>query len=150
MRQVKGGIMVKKNKNLNNNLLRSVDPNEERRNIERKDLSTPIKASFSLEFEGEILDISKDGIAFKFHPLKTASLDAGKSLRIHLNMNDRIVSLQGEIRRITEKFGFLTVGLKYNRDEIALFNFKSQELSQKENPESNIPVEASAIESKQS
>ena len=94
-------------------------PVDDRRNIDRKGINARIKVTFSLEYEGELIDISPEGVGLKFHPLKTTSLDVGNQLRIQMNMNGRIVSLQGEVRRLTEKFGQIVVGLKYNRDDIA-------------------------------
>ena len=93
----------------------------DRRDRERKHLTSGIKATFNLEFQGEILDISPDGISFKFHPIGSHSLNIGTNLRIHLDMNDQIISLHGEVRRVSEKFGHLVIGLKYNKDEIARF-----------------------------
>ncbi len=95
---------------------------EERREIERKQLTKPISVTFSIEHEGEITDITSEGIGIKFHPLGTEALNVGRRIRLHLNMSDRIVSLQGEIRRISEKFGHIILGLSYDRDEVATFN----------------------------
>ncbi len=95
---------------------------EERREIERKQLTKPISVTFSIEHEGEITDITSEGIGIKFHPLGTEALNVGRRVRLHLNMNDRIVSLHGEIRRISEKFGHIILGLAYDRDDVATFN----------------------------
>ena len=70
-------------------------------------------------------------LAIRFHPIGTSSLNVGSNLRVHLDMNGRIVSLQGEIRRISEKFGHLILGLEYDPNEIALFNFDTSSTPQK-------------------
>lgn len=100
---------------------------EERREIDRKRLTTPISVTFSIEHEGEITDITSEGIGIKFHPLGTESLNVGRKIRVHLNMSDRIVSVHGEIRRINEKFGHVILGLAYDRDEVATFNLSTSD-----------------------
>jgi hypothetical protein len=105
----------------------------DRRILGRKEIGSPIKVKFSLEYEGELVDISKKGIGVKFHPLKTSSLDVGTNLRVHIDMHDRLISVQGEIRRISEKFGFIVVGLQYDRDEIATFSFAKPSNASEEN-----------------
>jgi hypothetical protein len=110
---------------------------ENRRLEERKDIKAPIKVNFTLEYEAEILDISKDGIAIKFHPLKTHSLDIGSNLWIQIDMQERLVSMNVEVRRITEKFGHIILGMKYDRDELTTFSLpKTENVPASETPES--------------
>jgi hypothetical protein len=96
----------------------------DRRELDRKQLTKPIKVKFGIEYEGEVVDISKEGIGIKFHPINSDALNIGNKLRVHIDMNGRVASIQGEIRRISEKFGHLILGIEYNRDEIALFEEK--------------------------
>ncbi|MBN1551551.1 PilZ domain-containing protein [bacterium] len=110
-----------KKENAENSTTAGTSP--ERRLRERTSFTTPIRVNFKLEYEGEIVDISKEGLAIKFHPIGTKSLNVGNHLRIQVDMQDRIVSLQGEIKRISEKFGHLILGMEYDRDDIALFKF---------------------------
>ena len=99
------------------------DPNQERRTKDRVSIKAPIKIHFSLPFGGEILDMSSEGISFKFHPLGSSRLNVGGTLQFQLDMGPRIVSLEGCIHRLDEKFGHFVIGIKYDRNEIALFGF---------------------------
>jgi hypothetical protein len=94
----------------------------ERRSFKREPISTPIKVRFKLEYEGEIIDISRDGLGLKYHPLGTHALNVGKPLNVQIDMNGKIVSLHGSIRQVSEKFGYIVLGLQYDRNEIALFD----------------------------
>lgn len=100
--------------------------NRDRRVIDRQDLVVPIKANFSIEFEGEVLNISPNGIAIKFYPLNSDDIVPGKALRIHLDMGQKIASVQGNIRQVSQGKEHFVVGLTYNREDVALFKFDSK------------------------
>ena len=91
--------------------------------IGRQDLTAPITVTFQLEHQGELINISKEGLALKFNPAGSGTLTLGKKLRVNLDMNGRIVSLQGEIKRLSEEDGQMILGLEYDREEITLFDF---------------------------
>ncbi len=99
----------------------------DRRGPERKDLAKSIKARFTVEYEGDVVNISPDGIAIRFHPLQSESLKMDNSVQVHMKMNGRIVSVRGIVRQLDEKHGFITIGMKYDRDEIALFDLNGDE-----------------------
>jgi PilZ domain len=94
----------------------------DRRDIQRIDLSAPLKVTFQMEHSGELMNISKDGLAIRFPPVESIEINTGKKLRLHVDMNGRVVSIHGEVKRITEKDGDIVLGLEYDRNEIALFN----------------------------
>lgn len=95
-----------------------------RRSQKRKNLSAPIKARFRMEIEGEISNISSEGVALTFKPLDQEALASGGTLSLHLDMNNRLVTLDGSIRQCTETNGIITVGLRYDRSQLAIFNMK--------------------------
>ncbi|HPQ39154.1 MAG TPA: PilZ domain-containing protein [bacterium] len=92
-----------------------------RRSRERKNLSTPIRAKFRLEFEGSITNISPDGLALSFSTADQMALSKGHPITLHLDMNGQMVSLEGQIQQVNETEKKITVGLKYDRDHLAVF-----------------------------
>ncbi|MBN1356615.1 PilZ domain-containing protein [bacterium] len=96
----------------------------ERRVIDRQDLSKPIRVKFMLEHRGELVNISREGAAVRFDPREAlSSLKDGK-LRIDMDMNGRLVSLEGVIKHIADEDGQLVLGLEYDRDQVTLYKFK--------------------------
>ncbi len=96
----------------------------DRRNSERKTISAPIKAKFKISYEAEVMDVSPDGISLKFHPLQSSDFNAGKKISMDIDMNGRLVNIEGEVRRLDEKFGHFVLGVKYDRDEVTIFEIK--------------------------
>ena len=94
----------------------------DRRSKSRKVLSSPIKAKFRLEIDAEVSDISEDGLAIRFSTIEQGDLAAGKKLILHLDMNGKMVSLEGEVKQISRDDQSVTVGVKYNRDQLAVFS----------------------------
>lgn len=95
--------------------------NNNRRSRERKNLTTPIRARFKLEFEGEITNISPEGLAVSFSVNDQSTLSKGRPMTLHLDMNGRMVSLEGHIRQVSEKQQTITVGVAYDRAHLAVF-----------------------------
>ncbi|MBN1296771.1 PilZ domain-containing protein [bacterium] len=94
----------------------------ERRSRERKLLTAPIRVRFRLDMEGEISDISSDGMAIRFSPGGQPQLMSGNNLTVHLDMNGKTVSLDGVIRQVSETDGDITVGLNYDRALLAVIS----------------------------
>ena len=104
-------------------------PVGDRRSKDRKSITSPIKAKFSITYEADVLDVSSDGISIKFHPLQTNDFNAGKKISMDLDMNGRLVNIEGEIRRLDEKFGHFVLGIKYDRDEVTTFEIKDPQVN---------------------
>lgn len=95
---------------------------KERRSNERKHLTTPVRAKFSLEIDGAIADISPDGMTILFHPLENSRLHLNRTIPVHLEMNGRLVSVDAQIQQITEDGGQIRLGVRYDRSHLAVFS----------------------------
>ena len=95
---------------------------KERRSNERKHLTTPVKAKFSLEIDGAIADISPDGMTIMFHPLENSRPHLNRTIPVHLEMNGRLVSIDAHIKQITEDGGKIRLGIRYDRSHLAVFS----------------------------
>ncbi|MBN1879282.1 PilZ domain-containing protein [bacterium] len=97
------------------------DRSDERRSKERKQLTTPVRARFTLDIDAEIADISPEGMTILFHPLETSRLHLNRTIPVHLEMNGQLVSVDALIQQITENGQQIRLGVKYDRSQIAVF-----------------------------
>jgi len=98
--------------------------NSDRRKKDRKVLTTPLKARFQLEIESEITDISQNGMALKFNTVKNSNLTVHNNMKLHLEMNGKLVSMEADLVQISEKDGNITLGVKYDRSQLAVFSLQ--------------------------
>ncbi len=93
----------------------------DRREKERKNLTTPLRAKFTLDIDGDISDISPEGMTIMFHPLEISRLHVNRTIPMHVEMNGCLISIDAHVQHITEESGQIRIGIKYDRDQIAVF-----------------------------
>ena len=94
---------------------------EDRRAVNRKKLTMPVGAKFSFEVDAQVIEISPEGMTIVFDPIEDGLNRINKSIPIHLDMNDNLVSIDASIRQITKEADNIRLGISYDRSQIAVF-----------------------------